>query len=413
MDNKEVATRISDIERVIGKYDSPVLGNHFRATLPSGKAVRLLISLQGQGRVNKAQLYSMAHSEVGLSSYELENSYFPLFQDWGFITIANDYIDENIKSRDAVLSRVGQWWRDLNPHNVEKLSVDLFDMAARRPQSGDKIQTLLDQYTSDDYKSSFSHLSNSGLVDLFTFKDIKWYYSPEIFGQDYDKAIKYLSTADEKQLTEINSLIDEVNKEQGVPIDLLIKKHGSKLLEQVPGVGLLYGYGLEIGTNHSTFMFTPDLRSRFEQEGRGDKFEIIKPGVAHFQFANKLANPATGKLNLNPAVIINRLIERGFAGDATAIGTDYELLVKKGIVKVEPTSGSRYKFVLPESREKIADLEAIRDAFEAQQIIPNVDFSSFGLKGKLESTDSLVYRSRRAIKEKELLAQFCQEMYHL
>ena len=198
-----------------------------------------------------------------------------------------------------------------------------------------------------------------------------------------------------------------------MPYDNLAIKYNTNILDQVAGVGLLYGYPLKIGTSENVFFFTPDLRSRFEREGRGDKFEIIKPGISHFQFANKLAAPSTGRLSLNPSVILNRLIRDGYAGDATAIGTDYELLVKKGIVKIEHTSGSKYKFLLPDSREKIADLEAIRDAFESKQILPQIDFEKFGLRGKLESQDSLVYRSKRAIKERELAQQFCKDVFHI
>lgn len=132
MDEKNIATRISDIERVISQFDSPVLGSHFRATLPSGKAVRLLISLQGQDKINKSQLYSIAHSEVNISSYELDTSYLPLFQDWGFLTVFDDYVQEDIKNRDTVLNKVGKWWNLLNPHPVEQLALSLFDLTVKK-----------------------------------------------------------------------------------------------------------------------------------------------------------------------------------------------------------------------------------------------------------------------------------------
>jgi len=413
MNQRELATRISDMERVLGQYSSPMLGSHYRATLPTGKSIRLLISLQGQDKINFSALNAIAHSEIGISSFELRSSYLPLFQDWGFVNVYDDYIEENIGTRDQILDRASDFWHSLDPHPVERLSINVFDMTARLPQTQDVTQTILDQYSGTECDSCLSHLRGSGLLDEFSYKDTAWFYSPEIFGENFEKVISYLSAQAEETRKKINELIGTVTEDQGIPLNALTSKYGEKMPNQVSGVGILYGYPLHIGDSSNTFYFTPDLRSRFEREGRGDKFEIIKPGVAHFQYAHKLAPSRTGRLKLNPSVLIDRLLTRGFAGDATAIGTDYELLVKKGLVKIESTGGNRYRFLLPDSREKIADLEAIRDAFDTKQIVPKIDFSSLGIQGKITTQDSLVYRSTNLIQSRKLAQQFAKEVFKL
>lgn len=413
MNKRELATRISDLERVLSQYSSPVLGSHYRATLPTGKAIRLLISLQGQDRVNYETLNSIAHSEVGISSYELKSSYLNLFTDWGFISVHDDYIEEEIDNREKILERAADFWEEQNPHPVEKLSLNIYDMAAKIPQTQDVTQTILDKYTGDERDSCLSHLQGSGLIDKFLFKDTSWYYSPEVFGENYKDVINYLSYQSEDSLFNINDLISTVTDNQGIPYDMLTGKYGNQLPNQVAGVGILYGYPLAIGSDQNTFYFTPDLRSRFEREGRGDKFEIIKPGVAHFQYAHQLAARRTGRLKFNPSVFLDKLIENGFAGDATAIGTDYELLLKKGLVKIESTYSNRYRFLLPDSREKIADLEAIRDAFENIQILPKINFDKMGVKGKITSKDSLVHRSNHYLTSQKLARQFAQGIFKL
>jgi len=413
MNKRELATRISDLERVLSQYRSPVLGSHYRATIPTGKAIRLLISLQGQGRINYATLNSIAHSEFGIPSFELKSSYLPLFTEWGFISVYDDYIEEEIDSREKILVRAADFWEEQDPHPVEKLSLNIYDMAAKRPQTQDVTQTILDQYVEADCDSCLSHLRGSGLVDTFSFKDTSWYYSPEVFGENYKDVISFLSSQTEDSRNNINDLISAVTEDQGVPYDILAGRYGAQLPNQVAGVGILYGYPLAIGSDENTFYFTPDLRSRFEREGRGDKFEIIKPGVAHFQYAHKLAALQTGRLRFNPSVLLDKLIEKGFAGDATAIGTDYELLVKKGLIKIEPTYANRYRFLLPDSREKIADLEAIRDAFDTKQIVPQIDFNTLGLRGKITTQDSLVHRSEYFIRNKKLAKQFVTEVFKL
>lgn len=173
------------------------------------------------------------------------------------------------------------------------------------------------------------------------------------------------------------------------------------------------GYPLNIGGNQEVFYFTPDLRNRFESEGRGDKFELAKTGISHFQFAQHLASYGTGRLKFNPSVILDKLIEKGKAGDATAIGTDYYLLVQKGLVKVEKLSGSRYQFLLPDSKEKIADLKVVRDAFEGKYVIPQIDFGSMGLPQGADPGDSIVYRARKSIEGKALARQFAEDVFKL
>ena len=121
----------------------------------------------------------------------------------------------------------------------------------------------------------------------------------------------------------------------------------------------------------------------------------------------------TGKLKFSPAVFLDRLIENGKAGNATAIGTDYDLLIKTGLVKIERTYGDRYQFILPTSKEKIADLEAIRDIFKEKWMVPQIDLSAMGIRGDVIPGDSIVYRSTKSIDAKTLSREFAAEVFKL
>src|SRR2546425_6732273 len=124
MDRKKIAVRATDLERVLDRYESPVLGAHFRATLPVGRITRLLVSLQGQDVVGMPALESIAHKEAGIASFELEKTYLPLFQEWGFLRVYDNRIEETIDSRARILDKAGKLWEDSNPNPVEQLSVE-------------------------------------------------------------------------------------------------------------------------------------------------------------------------------------------------------------------------------------------------------------------------------------------------
>jgi hypothetical protein len=413
MDRKRLATRITDMGRVLDRFESPVLGSHFRVTLPISRIVRLLISIQGQDIIKRPVLESISHKEIGLTPLELHRTYLPLFQEWGFVRTYQDRIEETIKSRADVLERVGKWWEESDPHDTEKLGVELFDVTATAPRTKENVEKIINKFDEKIGKSAVAHLSGSGLVDKLSLSGADWYYSPEILGEDYKRAIKFISSRKEEERTKVYETVESVLRDQGIPHGSLMAKIAETKIDEIVGAGLLMGYPIIIGDISNIFYFTPDLRNRFDGEGRGDKFELIKTGVSHFQYAYHLANVTTGKLKFNPYVLLEKLIEKGEAGNATAISTDYGLLVQKGLVKIQPTFGTRSKFILPDSKEKIADLEAIRDVFKDRWVVPKIDFSSMGVPSNALAGDPLVYRSRRVMKGRELMKEFMQEVLKL
>lgn len=413
MDRKRLAVRVTDVERVLDNFESPILGSNFRATLPTGRAVRLLISLQGQDVISMPALESIAYTQAHIASFELHKAYLPLFSEWGFARIYDNRIEENVKSRLDVLETAGKWWEQSNPHQVEELGVELFDRAAMSPVPSDAMNKILLKFDEKTCQNTLTHLRQSNLVDKFQYKDVEWLYSPEIFGENYANTVKYLENQTQKERKEVFSIVEKVMGDQGIPHDTLRKVANEKLINQMSGAGLILGYPVSFEGATYPFYFTPDIRNRFDREGRGDKFELIKSGMSHFQFAHRLAEQSTGRLSFNPSIFLDRLLENGKAGNATAIGTDYELLVKKGLVKIEPTYGTRYQFLLPDSKEKIADLEAIRDAFKDKWIVPKMDLSIMGIPGAVVPGDSIVYRSSKLIQSKELAREYVHEVFKL
>jgi len=373
--------------------------------------IALLVAIQGQEIISMPMLESIAHRESGISPFELHKTYLPLFQEWDFVRISKTKIEETVKSRSRVLERAGKFWQDCNPHNVEKLSIDLFNRTALSPIQGKVVQKTLDNYAKEEEGSALTHLGEAGLVDTLNFDEEKWYYSPEIFGEKYEQVIKYVASRSESERQKINEAIQKVTSDQGIPQSTLNSTVPQALSDQLAGSGLLAGYPIAIGERAEVFYFTPDLRSRFEREGRGDKFELIKTGVAHFQFAHKLADPTTGALKFNPSVLLDKLLDTGETRSATAIGTDYALLVQKGLVRIEPTYGDRYKFCLPNSEDKIQDLRAVRDAFADKPYMPKFDLAAMGIPGQPITSDSLHFRSRKAIKGKILAQSFTKEIF--
>lgn len=199
MDRKRIAVRATDLERVLDRYESPVLGAHFRATLPVGRITRLLVSLQGQDIVGMPSLESIAHKEAGITSFELSKTYLPLFQEWGFARVYEDRIEETIDSRNKVLEKAGKLWEESNPNPVEKLSLELFDQTAAAPRKKEAIQKLLDEFQTSASESALNHLSETNLVDKMSLRNVEWFYSPEVFGENFQATVQFLANQNDSQ----------------------------------------------------------------------------------------------------------------------------------------------------------------------------------------------------------------------
>ena len=106
MDSRRRAYRISELGRILQNWDSPVLGDHFGNTITTSKIINILVAIQGQNVVKNSYLKSLSYSGYYLDYLSLKNTYLPLFQEWGFIDIYDDRIEEIIKSRSQILDRL-------------------------------------------------------------------------------------------------------------------------------------------------------------------------------------------------------------------------------------------------------------------------------------------------------------------
>lgn len=411
MDPLQSSLRINDIYRLLNILESDVMGTHYRATLPTGKLINLAVAIQGQNIIRLPALESIAQKEIGVNPLELKKVYLPVLQEWGFVRIFEKKIEENIPSRSSLLQKCVKFWEDCDPHPVEELSLDLFDKTALAPVEHSKIRNLFDAHDITVERSAWSHLNAVRLVDRFDNENVQWYYSPEIFGENYPKIISHLSNSNFRDRDEINIINEEIHSDQGLPQSYLARSHKSCLIKGIIGTGLALGCPLSFGGSSETFLFTPDIKNRYESIGRGDKFELIKLGIAHFQFASKLADPATGSLKLNPSVLLTKLLDKGKAGNASAIGTDYYPLVQKGLLGIEQLENGRFGFTLPLSKDKIADLEAIRDAFQSRTLMPSLSLDATKFDGNIDFGNSINTRSKYSIDAKQMTTDVLKEVF--
>ena len=94
-----------------------------------------------------------------------------------------------------------------------------------------------------------------------------------------------------------------------------------------------------------TFLTTPHFYEEIANEHGQDVCDRVKIFLDSIRNGQHFGSGGTGRI-LDPAVLLEALLNRGRIGPCTAIGTDYVTSEKAGIVKVERAFGSRCHLVL-------------------------------------------------------------------
>ena len=128
----------------------------------------------------------------------------------------------------------------------------------------------------------------------------------------------------------------------GNPLPVVSQVLGTKddTLHLLSKYGLLEPLKLEVQGDNKEYLFSPN--STMERDDK-DHFDLVKMTLANFRFGEYYSKK-TRLYNLH--LFFGRLLDRGYAGSAEAIGTDYHNLEKNGIVRVEKIDTNNYRFWL-------------------------------------------------------------------
>lgn len=171
----------------------------------------------------------------------------------------------------------------------------------------------------DQTTSLLQVLYEAGIV-LF-HKKLNVYFSPKYFGRDQERVSTFVDRTNGGTREFIN-LLEAIQECQGFPYDEV----APKLRREVDVAlysGILEPVQVIVSSHPATFLFTP--------EPTEDKIYLSKETTAHFRYNERYADPTKGRLR-DTSRFLNVLIEKGSAGAADNIATNYLALEEKGVV---------------------------------------------------------------------------------
>src|SRR5215207_7838489 len=168
----------------------------------------------------------------------------------------------------------------------------------------------------------------------------------------------------------LGMIVQSVKDHQGYPEPLMRKwaeEHNAKrMMDFAISIGLVTRTGIRSHDGSKHFLTTPHFYAEVEDEFGEDVCDRVKLFLNSIRNGQYFSGPFRGQIR-DPAALLRALLNKTSVGPATAIGQDYIMAEKAGIVKVE-RAGSQglYKMVLVQGDVVQKTLEVV----ERKAILP-------------------------------------------
>jgi len=323
----------------------------FEATALAGKCCDLL------GRMRRLEPYASdavlaLARDSRLSRIEFIKTVIPLLEQLGIFGVdrqgdAPSTVQARVLSEDDVMDQVARIWDALNPEPVERGALVLLEATAALPLTEEEAAAELvgaglkepEAARSIELGLSLELVRTTHIADF----DTDFLYNDFLWGENIAHVSTALAALTAEIRASLRSLIDELHQHEGRPIQE-IESAAPDLVELAASRGLIDATEIKTADGRrAIFHFTPRFRGfGVSRDDMPDALDQVKLVIASFAFSTRFA---TYKLR-DPEYFLDRLIHRGYAGNASPIGTDYGAMEMQKIVDVEQVvpGSTRYRF---------------------------------------------------------------------
>lgn len=347
--------------------------DEFDSLYTSGKAGRFLGVIRGSSNItNLRKMEKMAQS-VGIARRELHTIILPELEKAsdGAVELQKNSlgeiqrIDEYIFSQNTVLEITGQLFENINPRDVERITIETMDETKRSPLlQTELIEFLSNKGFNEPTIDLSTHLQTSfSLIQKLESMGKEPIFSNEyVWGKNHHKIAHAFTSLELDKKQSLKEVIDIIQKTQGYPLENL-PPIDANLLFLSKKIGMINpttisssrGVQKEFGFSANLLESTPYT---------DDIMDDVKLLLASIRFGEYYTPYTTIS---SPEKFLNFLIRNKKIGPHSANGTDFNLLERRGIVKVTKSPHHNDRFYLELLREDVAK--------EALKVIVNPDFN--------------------------------------
>lgn len=349
---------------------SAVKSTAFESITTAGRAARLLsyISKEEQWSVSKERVQTLAQVN-GIRRHEIAGLLSEL-QNVGVIDNSDSGVSVLGVSQDNLFKHAAVVFEEQSPSGIERAALALSEMASLSPVDEVAIADELadDHKLSKAEKSELTSLAKSiGFVDYEAINDKTLLFNGSLFKRE--NAQKSQIILDGLKASERQNVLEadaRLNSNGCLPEDVIVTILGSPLWSRLHQIGY-YEVSQVTNENGSTrFVTKPSALVKYVPGGLADMHDDAKALASSLTYGILKSNHARGQIQ-SPSALMDALINRGYVqGWARAIKEDYQVLERRGVVKVSSSSnGFRLTLQKPEIGRMAQDLILKGDASEA------------------------------------------------
>lgn len=328
--------------------------DEFDAISFAGKVGRFIGIIRGNDEIRSIDKIEKMAGTVGIYRHELHKLVLPEIKRLtdGQVEVITDStgdavgLKEYILGKSRVLEIAGEVFESNRPKDIERIAIETMDMTCKMPHLQSELyDKLMDQgFKENRIDISCILQSQFKLIQKLTRGKEPIFSNEYVWGENHEKIAYAITSLSLDNKTTLKETVDAIQQYQGLPIDN-IKHIDKKLVTLAQQVGMINP--TNIATNRGitkAFAFSSDLVKKSLYDD--DIVDDVKLFIAGIRFGQNYTQHSTLTRYVD---FINTLINEGRTRRPhSANGTDYVLLERRGIIRVEPSSmyPGRYYMVL-------------------------------------------------------------------
>jgi len=342
----EKAKHIISVAKTLREFPlgDPKIANFLSATWLAGRAGLLAAALRGHKKLSSKRFELFcANQGIGIGE---RSTVINWLEKSGLVAVekAKDgtkTFTNMILAYDNILRATHHFFQSLGPTQEESACIDLAVAVSNRPLRLDEALEILSRnYKEPVVKVALSLARAFRFVQARSGKGLSQpvLFSPRVWGKSIDRVAKCLSSLDRTDREVLTVFVERVREYQGYPYDVLYaeakKNNATKILELCNHIGVLLRTEIVTAEGQkNTFLTTPHFFSEIAAEHGEDVCDRVKIFLDSIRNGQHYGQPGTGRI-FDPTRLLHKLLEAGEIGPCTAIGTDYVVAEKEGIVNV-------------------------------------------------------------------------------
>lgn len=270
-----------------------------------------------------------------------------------------------------------------SPSDGERAVIEFAEVLTDHPIS----KTDAKEFLSDNFKlpgagveAILTDGENFGFFDAEIESDSKLYFNGNLFRRDeIKKANAVLASLNAQESSLVTEFTQKLRSAGCISQAEAKRVLGAELYQKLCSIGFFDENSIVNEKGSSTFITRPASFCKFTKSTSDDAFDHSKALVSSLTYGITASHPSRGRISL-PTVLIQRLIDGGWVGPATAIGRDYRFLETRGVVELKHEFDQRYSMRLLKPEVGMLALSVINEGDASSDSIitlPSVSASSY------------------------------------